>query len=59
MRAEMPDKVIRSATEFASSRSIRVETSEAARVYAPSLLRLSDLYQLHDVCYRLEWKVVE
>jgi hypothetical protein len=24
-----------------------------------SLLRLSDLYQLHDVCDRLEWKVVD
>jgi hypothetical protein len=23
-----------------------------------SLLRLSDLYQLRDVCHRLEWKVV-
>jgi len=24
-----------------------------------SLLRLSDLHQLRDVCFRLEWKVVE
>ena len=24
-----------------------------------SLLRLSDLYQLHDVCDRLEWKVID
>jgi hypothetical protein len=24
-----------------------------------SLLRLPDLYQLQDVCHRLEWKVVD
>jgi hypothetical protein len=24
-----------------------------------SLLRLSDLYQLRDVCHRLEWEVVD
>jgi hypothetical protein len=24
-----------------------------------SLLRLSDLHHLHDVCHRLEWKVVD
>jgi hypothetical protein len=24
-----------------------------------SLLRLSDLYQLRDVCHRLEWRVID